>query len=408
VQVILKMAKSGNKTNNGIGGFSLVEFTIVLLLIALFVAGAARLYGDYQQRQMLERNANAILVMKQAIDSYFIVNRHYPCPAPLTARPGDAGYGRSLDCANTASGDYRLITRTDLDYDGDGANDTIRIREGAFPFMDVKEFMFNNNTTGRDKPGGNDTLDAYKQQYTYVMTERQATINYADQAGGIRVLDEHNRVIANNGNFLLISHGVNGAGARMQDGSIRRACSDISGTKEFENCNGDATYVHALQSHAPGANYYDDQVGFLQWIPYYLWEQTDANPKNIHNINPGSVGMGVKNPTDKLHIKDGDLLAYRFWDDGEGEVSATNICNDAGGDCFPPELIAGDIFPECGSMKVMTGIKEKEPLCENAFGSNFNSPCPANQYICRMRYVAASKSLTVRCMDPITTASCPN
>lgn len=382
------------------GGFSLLEFSIVLAILGIMIAGAVGMYELYRQQVALERNANSLRTMKGAIDSYFVKYHHYPCPAPRTATQKDANYGRSLNCNDKAAADYRLITRN-IDLDGDGVAEPVRIREGMLPFMDLAEFLADEGST-HEKPSGSNTLDAYNRFFTYVVTEHQATDQYGDKAGAILLRDEHDRDVANNANFLLISHGANGAGARITQNNTFLPCSGAG--KDLENCDGDYEYIHGLQYHAPGDNYYDDQIGFLQWMPYHLWEVTKNNPNNFHNINPGYVGIGVKDPDDQLHLKDGNMLAYRFWDSANpGSTLTQSLCKGDSNetDCFPPELIGGDIFPGCDADEIMTGIAESAPICQPAFVNAFAQPCPNPQeYICGMSYYSPSKTIQVRCKNP--------
>lgn len=379
-----------------INGFSLVEFSIVLVLFAIFMTGAIYAYDQYRQKRLLEHNAYIVSALKSSIDSYYLYHRHYPCPAPLSASRGDAAYGRGMDCRDTASGDYRMTTRS-VDRGG-GVTETVRIREGTFPFMDVKDFITEHNQSGRiAKVGGAGVLDAYGHQFTYVVVERQATTAYRDNGGGILIKDEFGRAVSGNADFLLISHGRNAKGARSIYGVPVLPC-DGPGL-DVENCNGDAEFVHGLQNHGE-AQYYDDQIAFLRWVPYFLWKQTEGNPNNIYNVNRGFVGIGLKDPADQLHVKGGNVLVYRFWDD-EGQMKSADLCSESGGVCFPPSLIGGEVFPQCPAGELMKGIAHSAPVCVKAFDGNVSNQCPEGSFISGMSYNVDTRAFNVTCKNPL-------
>ncbi len=381
-------------------GFTLIELAVVIIIIGLLSAAGFRAYDTYRARYELEYNAFALAALNGAIGSYFIKNGHFPCPAPLSAHPGDASYGRSMDCSQAAAGDYRLSTR-DIDF-GNGTTVTMRVREGTFPFADLQEFMMQNDTTGAISPTGQNVLDAQGNQFTYVVTEAQTLeSSYRDRQGAILLKDEHNRIVAPNVDYLIISHGKNGTGARIGNGQAR-PCTGQG--LDLENCDGDAEFIHGARSYATGANYYDDHVSFMKWLSADLWRQTPTNPDNIYNINPGYVGIGVKTPTEQLHIKDGNLLTSRIWDNPASveasRIRSERICADNGTDCMNASIIAGQTLPRCGASKLTTGIAHNQPVCVDAFQGSFTNNCAANSYAYSLTYNAATKSLSVACRDP--------
>lgn len=382
-------------------GFTIIELSVVLVILALVIGETVSIYDGYVMRKRIEDNANAVLEMSQAIEKYYLVNRRYPCPAPLSATPGDTAYGRQMDCSNTAPGDFQTATRS-IDLDHDAVPEIVRIRIGTFPFLDITDFLMDHKEEDFDRKAmrvsAYDAMDGYGRQFTYAVTERQATKGYVDHFGAIRLVDEFDRVTSDNTDFLLISHGLNGLGARLPNGVLFAPCSGTG--LDPENCDGDYKFVRALQSHAPGSSYYDDAVSFMLWVPFFLWEQTDSDPNNIHNINPGNVGIGTKDPQERLHIKDGNMLSYYFGDD-KGHVSAQKICAEDGSDCFETELIAGDTFPECQPDELMQGVAHSAPICVKAFQASFSNSCPADSYISGMSYNYPTHSLTITCKNPI-------
>ena len=417
-------------------GFTLVEFSIVLVIVSISIATLLSLYIPYRQQMLVEKNANAITAMNEAIDTFFRIKRRWPCPAPLSAGPGDAGYGEEMVADPTdvdnmgmwestvcqTGTDFKLAIRN-IDLDGDGATEAVRIRTGVFPFRTIARVLENTN---HPLMGRNDIKDAYGRQFTYVVTERQATNSYADHYGAIQIIDEDLNVIENNRDYLLISHGENGRGARSFEGIEQLPCPGTnhitvpSGTplpdppppdiqslaRDLENCDDDGVFVNALLSLNEGSDFYDDTTAYALRIPFFLWIETPT-PGDIRNINVGNVGIGVENPQAKLHVRNGNMYSYHNGDStatppipAHGQTGTDNICDSTGNDCFPPELIGGNTFPECNNDEVMTGIANNTSTCIPAFSGNFTDNCPAGQYIYGFSYNAVTKILTRKCRIP--------
>ena len=180
---------------------SLIELAVVILVFGVLMAMAVKLYGNFYQKTLLEKEYQTVRQINEAMNGYFAKNGWYPCPASFSARPGDPGYGLPTDCsdmsvpAGSCNADYCVASRT-FDHDGDSATPdmTMRIRVGSLPFLFGTPLFANPDQADVSNGlgvSGHLALDPYGRRMTYALTERQGTLNYVDQQGAILILDEH-------------------------------------------------------------------------------------------------------------------------------------------------------------------------------------------------------------------------
>lgn len=384
------------------GGFTLVEFMMVLILASVVVGASLSLFDQYRKQQDIEDNLSAVARLNGAIQSYFLKYGHYPCPAPLTALPGDVQFGSATDCTDTSPGDYIRASRN-MDTDFDSIPDTIRtIRWGTIPF---RTLTINQPPTGRIvRFSESDSYDPYKRRYSYIVTEQQATLSYQEGAGALHVVDEHGKDISDGEDFVIISHGPNGVGAYSTGGQIEVPCASATGIDE-ENCNGDHKFIQAPLYLSEGSDNFDDSLTFMTWIPFYLWQQSDTNPMDIHNKNTGNVGVGTKAPEAKLHIKNGNFTSF-YWSDWadentkEGKVATENLCTQDASRCFPPALVGTGSTAACGSGRFAHGIKYASAACEDFNPASVTHGCGTDSYINKMVYDIPTQTMSFECLNP--------
>lgn len=165
---------------------------------------------------------------------------------------------------------------------------------------------------------------------------------------------------------------------------------------ETRNCRHSTVLLAGLTSE--NQNYNDDMVRFMSFSANALWQISGvlqpANVIQVSNTNLGNVGIGVDNPTDKLHIK-GNLAATN--------VYAKEICNtDGQQDCLPPEKIGGnDPAMKCGRNQVMTGVVNGAAVCATAFAAPASgTPCPSGQVLNRIQYNMTNNTTNFLCVTP--------
>lgn len=460
----IKYMNNGHKDQHG---FSLIELAIVIIISGVLLAAAVTAYKQYTEKQRIISTQARVETITQAMDRFLATYGHYPCPASFSAAPGSANFGAATNCYNdttVASGgcgdengdavDDYCVTRVFKDHDGlPGTPDVaFRIRKGSLPFRALKEGIgWDADETTFTGPlpygiragsqikkyqrtvdiGAEDTVDTYKNRLTYVLTEVQGTEDFLPRFGAIDIIDEHHtvanpRYLSQNADYVLVSHGQDGSGARGFYGDVQAGgCPASLPKNERENCDGDNVYVSSLRYDAQGTEKYDDMLFYRSWVSYYLWDLSDTNDKNIHNLNTGNVGIGAKNPKEKMHVYEGNVLAdsAAIFKDSvtgaiikpAGSVMADKYCGyDAsdGVDCFLPEKIGGTGM-DCDNLaddysgsvqtglKAMQGIQSQKLHCRKFYDTSHSTSCPGGGFVTSVKYDFTTKRLVITgCRPP--------
>ncbi len=398
-------------------GFSLLELAIAVLIIGILFAGFVGTYERYHEKRVAYKTSQALDISSKGLVKYFASYSHYPCPASKSAGPGDADFGVEGNCETdfsvapgscAADGSYCVTSRM-VDHDGDIDTPMIsmRIRIGSVPWRTMNEGTEVAATPGSDLydelyPIGNgDTLDGYGRRLTYAVAENQATTQYLQGNGALQVQDEYGRSLNDRADFILVSHGPNGNGAGTMAGG--EAACDAAMPRDSENCDRDGVFIDSLQYDIAGANYYDDRVQYVAWLGYFLWDVSQIEDESIYNLNTGNIGIGLTDPEEKLHVKDGNVLM-------ENGLHATDICDENGADCFSSDYIAGTALNTCPDGSVMTGVAFKTAACQPLLAASSSSTCPADTatvkwYMTGYTYNTVNKTFQLLCCSPQLDAS---
>lgn len=204
-------------------GFSLLEVTIVLAVLAVVLAGVLPYLTEATKSKDADETITRLDKIEEALLGYYLERGFIPCPsdisAPLSANPGldwggQFGVADAVGCATITtmtSGTARgggVPTRTldlpdEYAFDGWGRRITYNIDTSA-------------NQTGYPTGSG-------------------LTVN--DGTGG--------SAITSTAGYVLISHGPNGHGAYLRGGeasnSVTRLDSGSTNTDEWGNCDNNLT-----------------------------------------------------------------------------------------------------------------------------------------------------------------------
>ena len=376
--------KRNQASNRCRSGFTLIELSVVMVIIGLLTVALLKLYETYNKGAVITATSDNIKAANAALQKYQDDNGFYPCPAdPLDPR------GMATDCAAPVppGSGIRVVT-------GTGGRE---VRIGAMPLLD---------RSGQTKLiSGSQTLDGWKNRLTYAVTTNMAIdpTSFVPGQGAIIVKAEDGTNLTTNGNILVLSHGENGEGAFTSTGVQVGVCP--AGTKDAENCNDDAIFLSAPRSYALGVNYNDDHMEFSTATAV---ETTKACPA-------GSTMRGIKSNGDLICTNDlscpaGSAFTGLLADGVTPNCQAVNstcaptealvsmsmgsapVCmRNLPGDCPPGHIQNGtnntpgpdfgkpvclQILMQCPPNYVQVGVQAgNQPICV----ANFNSACPGGQ-----------------------------
>jgi prepilin-type N-terminal cleavage/methylation domain-containing protein len=222
-------------TGSGINsGFTLIELSIVLIILGLMIGGIMAAVNQENRRAKQIELKTKMDAIEKALGAFVKKNSRLPCPADGTYAITVAQFGKEGgtagggDCGNGAT------------YDGNGNRTAI----GASP--PVANFKLS-NTAGGVVPvralGLPDeyALDPWGGRFTYVvdirMTATSAFTTYSqiDSTGEITVNDGSGNTRIANAVAIVLSHGPNGHGAYQLSGTRKTAGS--TNANEQTNCH---------------------------------------------------------------------------------------------------------------------------------------------------------------------------
>lgn len=247
-------------------GFTLIELSIVLLIIAVIVGSALKssvsrlgFAQTHQTEKKLER-------IQESLAVYYAVNGALPCPALPTLAANDASFG-NIDCTNT----YK-----DSD-DGDAIKD---FYVGTVPISALNlsdEFAF----------------DAWGHRFTYIVDGTFVSEDSFDattsNAGGLLTItgpdiSGSSNTYTDNAIYVLISYGDNGHGAWPENGGTSRIDTSSTDVDELINADDPDTKPFPLGKvfvQAPTTATFDDMVRYRT-----KWQLAYDAGRQIFSENP--------------------------------------------------------------------------------------------------------------------------
>lgn len=239
-------------------GFTLVEMAMVLMIVSLLLGGLVPTISAQMESQRINETRRQLNDIREALSGYAIINGRLPCPAQASIATGAANAGGEAVTGNTCA------CQTPS-----GSTDTIATVGGVA--------CTNTSVTGVLPWAtlGLQEKDAWGRRFTY-----RVTSVYADQiaAGTLGtgcsvaaptassfalcspgspdiLVVSGGGFVAENVPAIFVSHGKNGSGAYLPDGTKLTASSD---NDEIENGDNDLSFVSHEFSSA-----FDD---LLAWI----------------------------------------------------------------------------------------------------------------------------------------------
>ncbi len=298
-------------------GFTLIEVSIVLVIIGFLMTGVIGSMKIFFERQLVDESRKKTERIQQAISEFILSDSEkendvvrFPCPALLNVPKSDPDFG---------------FERCDLlDTNADGTISAEELRN----LGDLKGLHILSGTQLAKKTGSNlvvlgalpvhtlglvesDAYDVHRNKYIYAISHSQIENNYAAMGknrkpGTITILNEGGGTITQTAQFFIYGAGEDGRGGISIEGRRITPCRNTF-LGDAVNCNWQITAdkneagkaVFRTQSgFSKGDNdyYYDD---YTIYTTYSLdaqedwWSSEGLDGNNIHNTNPGKVWVGA-------------------------------------------------------------------------------------------------------------------
>lgn len=372
-------------------GFTLIEISIVVLIIGLIVAGFAQSFKIIVKQKKLENLDTSYDVALEGLHDFIYsdpdplngdedeVEGRLPCPASPSAVAGSANFGVEL-CPSVGVGSCE--------------NDVCVVAGTVGRLVFIGTLPTTTMGISSDH-----MLDHQKNRLTYAVTANltvAGSMISGNPNGGVVVDPVVSGTPINDAHFSLVSHGDDGAGSYNAAGVLNAAPCD-AGTADGENCDGDAQFSERRRSLGETVDFYDDRVAFTltgSGDSDSFFTRLEGTSNDIRNVNSnGRVFIGLNpDPTsvaasEKLVVS-GDA---RIKDDisVDGSVSGADIrsaqhCDADGGNCFDPTAVATLLTADCGEGSAVRSINsDGSVVCEVAGGSSveLDFSCPSGEAI---------------------------
>ena len=250
-------------------GFTLLELSVVLVLIALVLAGGLVTLTANVQTSQFNTTVAKMDVIEKALLDYSTSFSRLPCPSNLTLTASDANYGIEAANQGTCTGGTPAANNIAVSGTAEGGVPTRTLQLSDDYMYDgwgrrIRYAVDKANTTTSSLPATS--------VCTVTTTPNTAAITVKDAVGGTRT---------SSAAYALISHGVNGHGAYSSNGAMVNAGS--LNTDELTNCHCTSagvagtytpTYIqkYPVQNSASALNNFDDIVTYKD-----AWQLQSAN-----------------------------------------------------------------------------------------------------------------------------------
>ena len=333
------------------GGFTLLEVTIVVLIISLIIGASFTGMGvvDATMKVQTEKKLDQI---EKSLMAFRIANNRLPCPAdalqlPTASGLANASYGIESSTPGTCTGGTVQANYVDT---------TNNIVEGAVPFKALglpEEFMY----------------DAWGSRFVYAVNMRvtglQSMLGQSlNESCGITVNDASGNSRTQpspwgagtyppaQGMYVLMSYGPNGHGGFIKGNvySTDTALRDSSGSTdadELTNCHCDSTAAPLT----PSATAFT--AAYVQKSPNTTFDDIVRFKDRWQMMTPGDSASKGGPACQKGFRIDGDTAGYYLGTTGV-------VVGDVNGDGLP-DMIIGDSYGGSAKVVVIFGTRNGFP-----------------------------------------------
>jgi prepilin-type N-terminal cleavage/methylation domain-containing protein len=229
------MKKNSKKT-----AFSLIEISIVVLIIAILITGSLSSSITAINNAKVKSTRESMDEIYKALGYYLLVNGKLPCPASiLELKPSSSTYGTSVGTAGTCSG-TGIYTSTNLVY-GMVPVKTLGLSKDLAEdgFEDKIAYIVDRNFTGA----------------SFGTATSTATMTIKEITGSIT------KAITDDAIFALVSYGINKSGAFPINSAaqLARSSDDLERTNDLDSTSS-PLFDKILISDAKSSEIFDDVV----------------------------------------------------------------------------------------------------------------------------------------------------
>ncbi|MEZ5690779.1 MAG: type II secretion system protein [Rickettsiales bacterium] len=238
------MLEFSKKQQNRIVGFSLLELSIVLLILGLMIGGIMSVLTQETRQRKQDDFTRKMTAIEDALAAFVKKNKALPCPADATYLVTNQYFG--VEGGTTGAGS--CVNGATYDGNGNRTADTTpptanfisgNVVGGVVPVRSLglaDEYAF-------DPWGGR---FSYHVDRRFTATNAFDTYQLNNSTGGITVNDTAGNTRSANAIAVVISHGENGHGAFQLSGVRKTAGSTNS--NEQTNCHCDSSATAAAYS----------------------------------------------------------------------------------------------------------------------------------------------------------------
>ncbi len=297
------LKKNGKNCSSG---FSLIEVSILLMILGILMVPFIRLLDLEMQDKIWSETSENPMVVRNALQKFALAYGRYPVPARRSASPGDADYGREFPIGSVAtcsSTDTTVCRTTAGSRDAVAPTGADPVLIGTVPFAALGlPYQF--------------SVDGYGRKLTYAVTESQTDgtcpATSFDTCGAIKLVSKSGADHTNTGSnlhYAIVSHGPDGKGGFTLGGTMHDPCAGPG--FDVKNCDNDAVFnsnfemlpvineagvtqynFSRSQYLAEGVGYYDDYIEYAVMTTGDIWTRVAASPDMFNRNAGGHIRIG--------------------------------------------------------------------------------------------------------------------
>lgn len=267
----------GTKRHRPRSGFSLLELSVALVVVALVVG-----FGVAGGRNAVEGSSRVetqqrLVTIKKALDNYAKMNGYLPCPARRDLTPSAASFGvesrSGADC--TVAGDIKYVPAapsTPLVYIG-----AVPVRTLGLPDSYAADSWSNKFLYGVSKNHVGNPL-------SYATADGTITIKYGNKSGtNYTITTKRDGAAGPAATYVVISHGPDGKGAYPLIGTAAAKACGTGNNNDVENCDQlDAVFYDTAYNEGSNPTIFFDD--------YIVWASNALERTPLVSVDNASLG----------------------------------------------------------------------------------------------------------------------